>query len=139
MSQQRASPGPPEGEQPPVDGRGRLARLLLPGGEEPDPRVTLANERTFLAWIRTAMALLAGGIALEAFAVDVFDEPARKAVAVMLIALGMLVSGGAFVRWVGVERAAREHQPIPVPLIAPVLGLGGALGAVVVGYYILRG
>lgn len=123
----------------PADGRSRLARLLLPGGQEPDPRVTLANERTFLAWIRTAMALLAGGIALEAFAVDVFDVTVRKAVAVMLIGLGMLVSGGAFVRWVGVERAARERRPLPLPLIAPVLGLGGALGAVVVAYYILRG
>jgi len=36
-------------------------------GEEPDPRFTLANERTFLAWVRTALALVAGGIGLEAF------------------------------------------------------------------------
>ena len=33
-------------------------------GEEPDYRFTLANERTFLAWIRTALALIAGGVAL---------------------------------------------------------------------------
>ena len=30
-------------------------------GEEPDYRFTLANERTFLAWVRTALGLLAGG------------------------------------------------------------------------------
>jgi putative membrane protein len=33
-------------------------------GEEPDYRFTLANERTFLAWIRTSLALLAGGVAV---------------------------------------------------------------------------
>lgn len=49
------------------DERSWLARTLLPEGEEPDPRFTLANERTFLAWIRTSLAFLAGGVALEAF------------------------------------------------------------------------
>jgi putative membrane protein len=99
--------------------------------------MTLANERTFLAWIRTALALLAGGVAVEAFAVDMFEEPVRKGVAVMLIVLGMFVSGGAFLRWVGVERAVRHKAPVPLPLIAPVLGIGGALGAMVVIYVIL--
>jgi len=129
----------PEAEQEstPEDSRRRLARWLLPGGTEPDPRMTLANERTFLAWIRTALALLAGGVAVEAFAVDMFEEPVRKGVAVMLIVLGMFVSGGAFMRWVGVERAVRHKAPLPLPLIAPVLGIGGALGAMVVIYVIL--
>lgn len=116
-----------------------LAEKLLPGGVEPDPRFTLANERTFLAWIRTAMALLAAGIAIEAFAVEIFDEQMRKAVALLLIGLGMLVSGGAFVRWVGVERAIRHARPLPLPLIAPVLGIGGVVSAVVVAVVILIG
>ncbi|MGM7411321.1 YidH family protein, partial [Acinetobacter baumannii] len=30
-----------------------IKQLLLKVGEEPDPRFTLANERTFLAWTRT--------------------------------------------------------------------------------------
>jgi putative membrane protein len=60
---------PPEtpSDPRPTPGRSRLAEKLLPGGTEPDPRFTLANERTFLAWIRTSLALLAGGIAVEAF------------------------------------------------------------------------
>lgn len=45
--------------------RSRAARVLFPEGQEPDPPFTLANERTFLAWIRTSLAFLAGGIALE--------------------------------------------------------------------------
>lgn len=97
--------------------------------------MTLANERTFLSWIRTGLALQAGGVALEAFAV--LEDPGRKAVAVLLLLLGMLVSGGAFVRWIGIERAIRNRRPLPLPLIAPVLGLGGAIGSVVVIYLIL--
>ena len=119
--------------------RSRLARWLLAGGSEPDPRFTLANERTFLAWIRTAMALLAGGIAIEAFGVAIFDTPVRKAVALLLIVLGMLVSGGAFLRWRGVENAIRHGRPLPLPLIAPLLGVGGVLSAVVIAAAILLG
>ena len=52
------------------DERGALTKRLLPDGVEPDPRFTLANERTFLAWVRTALAFIAGGIAVEAFTGD---------------------------------------------------------------------
>lgn len=118
-----------------ADHRSGLARRLFPHGTTPDPRVSLANERTFLSWIRTGLALQAAGVAIEAFAV--IPEPGRKSVAVMLLLLGMLVSGGAFVRWIGVERAVRLGRPLPLPLIAPVLGIGGAIGSVVVIYLIL--
>ena len=33
-------------------------------GHEPDYRFTLANERTFLAWIRTSLGLMAVGLAV---------------------------------------------------------------------------
>ncbi len=112
------------------DPRGWLAQRIFPDGTTPDPRFSLANERTFLSWIRTALALLAGGIAVEAFAV--LEDPYRMGVAILLLLLGMLVSGGAFMRWIGVERAMRHQAPLPLPLIAPVLGIGAALGALVV-------
>jgi len=119
---------PGTGSEP--DPRGWLARRIFPEGTTPDPRFSLANERTFLSWIRTALALLAGGIAVEAF--GVLEDPFRKGVAILLLLLGMFVSGGAFVRWVGVERAMRQKAPLPLPLIAPVLGIGAAFGALVV-------
>lgn len=75
---------PPPG---PGSRRSRFAERLLPGGTEPDPRFTLANERTFLAWIRTSLALLAGGIAVEAFTTDVFPEPIRRGLSVLLLLL----------------------------------------------------
>lgn len=116
--------------------RSWVARRLLPGGVEPDPRFTLANERTFLAWIRTALALFAGGIAIEALAIDVFAQPVRQGIALLLIVLGVFVSGGAFMRWLGVERAIRQAKPLPLPLIAPILGIGGAVCGVVVAIFV---
>lgn len=107
---------------------------MLGGGSEPDPRFTLANERTFLAWIRTSLALLAGGIAVEAFTADVFPDQIRTLLAVVLLLLGVLLSSGAAVRWVRVERSLRHQTPLPLPLIAPLLGTGGAIasGALIV-------
>jgi putative membrane protein len=117
--------------------RGKFAERLLPGGEEPDPRFTLANERTFLAWIRTSLALLAGGIAIEAFTAGLFLEPVRKGLAVVLLLLGMLLSAGSAVRWLRVERSMRNKAPLPLPLIVPLLAGAGALAAAVVLIFIL--
>ncbi len=109
--------------------RGRFSAALLGGGCEPDPRFTLANERTFLAWIRTALAFLAGGIAVEAFTGEVFSPDLRRAVALSLLLLGMLVSASACIRWLKVERAMRQRKPLPLPVLVPILSLGGALVA----------
>ena len=121
-------------ESMPAQDRDRLSARVLGGGSEPDPRFTLANERTFLAWIRTSLAFLAGGIAVEAFTEDLFPEPLRTSLAVVLLLLGVLISGGAAWRWVGVERSLRRKAPLPLPLITPLLGIGGAIasGALVV-------
>jgi putative membrane protein len=124
-----AAPDPPS--------RGKIAERLLPGGTEPDPRFTLANERTFLAWIRTSLALLAGGIAIEAFTSDLFLEPVRKGLAAVLLVLGMLLSAGSAVRWLRVERSMRNKAPLPLPLIVPLLAGAGALAAGVVLVVIL--
>ena len=118
-------------------GRHRIAEKLLPGGSEPDPRFTLANERTFLAWIRTSLAFLAGGIAVEAFTGDLFQEPVRKAVSVALLLLGMSISAGSALRWLRVEQSLRQGRPLPLPLIAPLLGIGGAVVAAVILFLVL--
>lgn len=112
--------------------RGWLARKVLPGGTEPDPRFTLANERTFLAWIRTSLAFLAGGLALEAFAIEAFPETLRKVLAILLVLTGMLLSAGAAVRWIAIESSMRHRKPLPLPLIVPLLGLAGAAAAAVI-------
>lgn len=111
------------------DERGALTRRLLPDGVEPDPRFTLANERTFLAWVRTALAFIAGGIAVEAFTGDLFPTAIRQILAILLLVLGMLLAGGAAVRWLNVERAMRRKKPLPVPLIVPIVSLVSAVAA----------
>ena len=120
------------------DDRGALTRWLLPGGTEPDPRFTLANERTFLAWVRTALAFIAGGIAVEACTGELFPAPVRQGLAILLLVLGMLLAGGAAVRGLNVERSMRRKAPLPVPLIVPIVSLvsavaAGALALVIAG------
>lgn len=107
------------------DGAWRMR--LLGGGEEPDPRFTLANERTFLSWIRTSLALLAGGVAVEALTQDLFEPTVRTLLSVLLLVLGVALSAGAFWRWLKVERSLRRQSALPLPLIAPLLGAGVAV------------
>lgn len=90
----------------------RQPRWVYDEGDEPDPRFTLANERTFLAWVRTALAMVAGGVALHAVSIG-GPHGLRTALAVGLILLGGLVGVGSFVRWARIERAMRLHQPLP--------------------------
>lgn len=104
----------------------RRPHRLYGVGAEPDPRFTLANERTFLAWIRTALALMAAGVAVHALNVITTSSrtPVGTVLAVVLILGGMLVSAVAFHRWIATERALRTGRPLPPPRLAPVLGYG---------------
>lgn len=103
--------------------RNRLVRKVLSGGREPDPRFSLANERTFLAWIRTSLALLAGGIAVEAFTGDLFSPVVRKLLGSSLLILGAAIAASAAWRWVKIERAMRQDRPLPIAYWGPVLAL----------------
>ncbi|MCT2338297.1 YidH family protein [Corynebacterium sp. p3-SID1056] len=117
---------------PPKPSRGWFTRVVFPDGAEPDPRFTLANERTFLAWTRTALAFLAGGIAIEAFDLPGIEPATRTLIAALIVVLAMAISLGAAVRWVRLERALRHGRPLPAPAIVPVLGVGIFIAAVVV-------
>src|SRR5215212_5365683 len=79
-------------------------RPLEEVGEDPDPRFTFANERTFLAWNRTALALIGGGLAVAQL-LDFRSDAARLVVALPLIVMGAVVSFTSYRRWEGNERA----------------------------------
>jgi putative membrane protein len=81
-------------------------------GEEPDPRFSLANERTFLAWVRTALAMLAGAVALHSLQLPATTW-LRGLVVVVLLVVGAVCTVLAYVRWARVERAMRLRQPLP--------------------------
>ena len=104
------------------------ARRILGGGQEPDPRFTLANERTFLAWIRTGLAFIAGAVAIEGFNLDL-AESTRTMLVVLLICIGVAVALGAGARWLRVERAMRQGRPLPFPILIPFLVIGSVLAA----------
>lgn len=90
-------------------------------GEEPDPRFTFANERTFLAWNRTALALIAAGAAAAAFLRTGLGG-ARLIVALPLLALGSAVAATSYGRWRESERAIRLGEAIPQSRAVRVLG-----------------
>src|SRR5699024_10869851 len=81
------------------DPRGRIARRIFPDGDDPDPRFTLANERTFLSWIRTALAFIGGGIAVEAFTSEIFSTGLRATLSIVLMVIGFVLASGAAFRW----------------------------------------
>jgi len=109
----------------------RFPRSLYSVGSEPDPRYSLANERTFLAWISTGLGLLAAGVALDVLG-NPIDAGLRHAAAVVLVSAGLLAPVQAWVGWWWAERAMRLRRPLPAPLFALPLGLAVAAAAVLV-------
>ncbi|MGL4176517.1 MAG: YidH family protein [Dermatophilaceae bacterium] len=107
-------------------------------GEEPDPRFSLANERTFLAWIRTALALLAGAAAVDALDLPMADR-LQSVLAAMLAAGALLVAGSAWRTWAGTERAMRERHPLPSSPAMVVLVVVVAVVAVALAVTSLAG
>ncbi|GAB4070548.1 hypothetical protein GCM10028777_36050 [Angustibacter speluncae] len=114
----------------PVDEPTRFPRAVYGRGEDPDPRFSMANERTLLAWLRTSLAFVAAGIAAATLA-DVADlRPGLlTAVAVSSSVVGAASAVTAYVRWARVERALRLRLPLPSPLLGPALVLAVVLVA----------
>ena len=121
------------------DGGSGWRPRALRDGQEPDPRFTLANERTFLAWIRTSLGLTAGAVALEAFAGDEIPEIIRTPLACILLVLAAVLAIVALRRWIRIEFAMRHKQPLPMPQASILLALGISIGAVVLIVAILSG
>lgn len=99
-------------------------------GEEPDYRFSFANERTFLAWIRTSLALLAAAVALDVVDLSM-SETVQKGLAVVLVGLGLLSAVAAWFRWATAERAIRNHAPLPSLGFSVVLVIGVVLAGIV--------
>lgn len=95
---------------------------LLAEGKTPDYRFSLANERTFLAWIRTALALVGAGLAVDQFLPDLHPG-LRTAVALTAVGLGTVCALRAVHHWVRCERAMRRGEPLPVTRFPAVLAV----------------
>jgi putative membrane protein len=112
-------------------------------GTEPDPRFTFANERTFLAWSRTALALVVAGLGVVQLLPPFPGVPwGRHVLGVPLIVFGAVVAVAAYSEWVRSQRALRHGQPLPrsvMPqLLAAVVTVIAVTAAVVVLVSALR-
>ena len=91
-------------------------------GVDPDYRFSLANERTFLAWIRTALAFLAGSVLLDQFATKLRPPLIALILAIVLCSLAAVLCVLAYMRWRENEIAMRHARRLPgnsaIPLLA---------------------
>lgn len=97
---------------------------------EPDYRFTLANERTFLAWLRTALALLAAAVAVVQLVPEFAFPGARHIAGGLLAALAVVTVVAGLRRWEAVDYAIRRGLPLPRHQIPRVLAAGLVLIAV---------
>jgi putative membrane protein len=94
----------------------RRPRKLYKIGSEPDARFSLANERTFLAWIRTSLALVVSGVALVALGENA-NLSFTDVTGLLLILLGAISSLGGYFDWFASEKALRLGRNLPGQLL----------------------
>ncbi len=111
-----------------------------------DRRVHMANERTFLAWIRTSIGIMAFGFVVERFALFVkqisyilgreLAPPAHghsALLGILLVGLGALMAVLAFVRYKKVERQIDEDTYQPSKILDALL----ALSVLAIGVFLM--
>lgn len=109
----------------------RFPASVFGQGTEPDARFTLANERTFLAWIGTSLALISVGVAMESLALDLHPG-FRLAASLVLMLAGLVSPVQAWFGWMAVERSLRLGRPLPASFLAPPLAVAVAVAGVLV-------
>ena len=110
-----------------------------PDAQFPDYRFTLANERTYLAYLRTSLACYAGGLsAVQFLKIDGERWPARV-IGVVLVVTGMITTATALRRWYHNEAAIRGGEPLPVTRLPAILAVSiGGVGLVGLLFSVLR-
>jgi putative membrane protein len=121
----------PDAKSPSREGGGHTASTEE---DEPDVRFTYANERTFLAWNRTALALIATGVAATQLLPKLQVEWGRRLLGLPLIALGAIVAAESLRQWRANQRAMRRGDPLPRSRMPLILTIGiVVVGAIAVG------
>ncbi|MBB3051817.1 putative membrane protein [Prauserella isguenensis] len=107
------------------------------GGTGPitDYRFTLANERTFLAWLRTALGLVAGGVAIQQLVPGLASEGPRTLLAALCVGLALVIATASYPRWRAVQRAMARGGPLPRNILLATLG--GGIAAITAVAFVL--
>lgn len=108
-------------------------------GTRPDYRFSLANERTFLAWIRTALALIAGAVGIDQFASHLGSPLTRLVLALVLFFAGGALAATAYTRWARAENAMRHEADLPRSSLLPLLATLTALLATGLAWLVIAG
>ena len=122
-------------EKPAGAAEQRKPRSVYGVGTEPDPRFSLANERTALAWLRTGLALVGGGVALTTLGTFADAGAFLDVIAAIACLAGGALAISALGGWKRAERALRQHLPLPAPRVLPVLVIGVAVVAMSLAVY----
>jgi putative membrane protein len=117
----------------PLDDAATTASPRTAEEHEPDVRFTYANERTFLAWNRTALALIATGVAATQLLPKLQVEWGRRLLGLPLIALGAVVAAESLRQWRANQRAMQRGDPLPRSRMPVIITIGiVAIGAIAV-------
>jgi putative membrane protein len=131
----RSSWGQADESRPAVGGRRRWWRRGELPGIEPDARFTFANERTFLAWNRTALGCVVAGLAVS----HVLKPASGSNVGPKIAGLALMVLGGLLAlfshgNWAASQLALRLGRPLPrsplpmfVSVVTAVVAVAAAL------------
>lgn len=98
-------------------------------GPAPDYRFTLANERTFLAWMRTSLALVGGGLAIKNF---IHNVPGHLPIALFVILMGLYLGSTSYFNWSRNEHAISHGAPLPGSYRPAILAAGVAIAGIAV-------
>jgi putative membrane protein len=109
-----------------------------PAETEPDARYTFANERTFLAWTRTALAFIVGGLGIVQLLPPFPGVPwGRHLLGVPLIVLGAVIALVGYFQWTANQRALRRGEPLRHSAMPRILAVSITGLAIVTGVVLL--
>jgi len=108
----------------------RRTRAAEPG-VDPDVRFSYANERTFLAWNRTALAMVTAGLAITQLLPPFSIAGGRRMIGLPLIAMGVLISVASLSQWRRNERAMRLGEPLPRSILPALVAVVVAVSAII--------